>query len=414
MEEERVKAALEAERRAHLSAEALKKELDDEQLRQEELARIKRIEDERKRMEELAQLEAEELKLRLEQEVAEAEAARLAAIKEEEAARERRALDKEKRNELARERKKRELVAARMKEMEVLYERERVAKELKFEYMQKLKMEKEDNRSRKAWEYATLLEQISNSKIKAKKRQEMLEALKREEAIKAVEEKLSLKKAERLEARRRKAMEVVKQIEAEEFKLGVGDEEPSYELTGDERDPVSAILISTQRMLQDYHIVRERMAEVMKRQILVEEKTNLFIAQCESAKHDCARLNRAIQMIKCNPSALSTTLDVTKEIEDLQRNLSYKEDSYKELTGLRKGREAQLSAANRAVQKMKTTVSDYDNKVADRMEEIYRMENVALQKIKEFKEEQHDIKQNIDKIKYEMIIVQKRIKVFQT
>ena len=380
-------------------------------MRQENLARIERLEVERKRLEELARLEDEELKRRLEQEAADAEAARIAAMKEEEEARERRAIEKDKRNVLARERKKRELVAARMKEMEVLYERERVAKEQKFEYLQRLKMEKEDFRSKKAWEYAILLEQISNSKSKAKKRQEMLQQLKREEAIKIVEEKIALQKAQRLEDRRRKAMEIVKQIEAEEFKLGVDDKEPSYELTGEERDAVTAILISTQRMLQDYHIVRERMAEVMKRQILVEEKTNLFIAQCDSVKNDCARLRRAIQMIKNNPSALSTTSDVTKEIEDLEKNLAAKEDTYKEITGLRKGREAQLSASNRAVQKMKSTVADYDRKLSERMQEIYRMENAALTRIKEIKEEQFDLKVKVDKIKYDSIIIQKRIKV---
>ena len=58
---------------------------------------------------------------------------------------------------------------ARMQEMEALKERERQQKEAKLK-IERLKMEKEDNRSRKAAEYAVYLKQVQDSSVRGKKR----------------------------------------------------------------------------------------------------------------------------------------------------------------------------------------------------------------------------------------------------
>ena len=92
--------------------------------------------------------------------------------------------------------------------MEALYERERIDKELRFEYMQRIKMEKEDIRSLRAAEYVTYLELLSQNSSKARKRKEDLVRLKREEALKKVEDRLAIQRAQRLEDRRKKAFEV--------------------------------------------------------------------------------------------------------------------------------------------------------------------------------------------------------------
>ena len=92
--------------------------------------------------------------------------------------------------------------------MEALYERERIDRELRFEYMQRIKMEKEDIRSLRAAEYVTYLELLSQNSSKARKRKEDLIRLKREEALKKVEHRLALQRAQRLEDRRKKAFEV--------------------------------------------------------------------------------------------------------------------------------------------------------------------------------------------------------------
>jgi hypothetical protein len=92
--------------------------------------------------------------------------------------------------------------------MEALYERERIDRELRFEYMQRIKMEKEDIRSLRAAEYVAYLELLSQNSSKARKRKEDLIRLKREEALKKVEDRLALQRAQRLEDRRKKAFEV--------------------------------------------------------------------------------------------------------------------------------------------------------------------------------------------------------------
>ena len=120
-----------------------------------------------------------------------------------------------------------------------LYERERLLKEQKGELKEGLKMEKEDFRSRKAAEYQKYLKQVADSSVRAKRRKEQLDKAKREAAIRAVEERIAIQRAKRLEERRKKAQEVVKAIEAEEFLLNGGAAVVSYELTGEDRSTYS-------------------------------------------------------------------------------------------------------------------------------------------------------------------------------
>ena len=293
-----------------------------------------------------------------------------------------------------------------------------------------------------------------------------MEIARREEAVKKVEEALALKRAARLEERRRKAQEVllfsctyrlssshfrgiqvVKQMQAEEFILAGGMDYSEWETKHDPPTGLiplvftpclihdlnltisctctcsyanTAIVISTQRMVKDLHIIREKMVETMARQRLVEEKYNLFKAQCESVKNDTARLRRAIQMIKANPAVLQANVDPSKEIANLvsilnlspspnravsavhrphqhhychhhyshphyyhhhfslpsyqEGNLASKEETYQELRALAVSREAQLAAASSSVQKMKVMVAEINKKWTDRLNQIYKME----------------------------------------
>lgn len=115
-----------------------------------------------------------------------------------------------------------------------------------------------------------------------------------------------------------------------------GDLNYNYEISSDERDTVTAIVISTQRMVKDLMLCRERMVETLKRQGLIEEKTFLFRKQCDSVKNECSRLRRTIVLIKANPAVLGVNIDPANEIAELEKSLASKEETYQELRILAK------------------------------------------------------------------------------
>jgi hypothetical protein len=94
-------------------------------------------------------------------------------------------------------------------------------------------------------------------------------------------------------------------------------------------------MISTQKMVNDLHLTRDKMVETLKRQRLLEEKTTLFRAHCESVKNETSRLRRAVLLIKGNPAVLGANIDPQDEINQLEKNLASKEETYQELKMLR-------------------------------------------------------------------------------
>lgn len=119
--------------------------------------------------------------------------AQVAAKEAEEEAllRERQAVEKEKRLLMAKERKRREFIEARKREMSVLYERERVFFELRFEAKTRIEMERQDYRSLQMMIYEADCKAALESHENASRKRIEIAVFRKEEAKKRIEEKFA-------------------------------------------------------------------------------------------------------------------------------------------------------------------------------------------------------------------------------
>ncbi len=198
------------------------------------------------------------------------------------------------------ERKRRELKAARAAELESFYERERLAREILSEEREIRLMGKEEYRSRCAWQYATDVENALKSARLAKEKAAELARLRREDAIQRVEKKLTMERAARTAERRRRADEVIRQIQAEQLVLTGKAHPAGYEVDGDPHN-VMLVIEAGQRIMSDLFECRQKHIEAIKRQMLVQQKIEVFRKQCDGVDNDIRRLRRAIRLIEINP-----------------------------------------------------------------------------------------------------------------
>lgn len=331
--------------------------------------------------------------------------------------RERNILEKERRAKLAVERRRREAREKRRAAMEIFYERERLEKERKQEERDTIKMIKEDRRSKFAEDYRR--EQANNARSRrlAQKKAEALKAARREEAIKRVEEKMNRERAQRSEQRRQKAEEAVKAIQAEVLTL-TGEAQGGYDVVPEGRDPhgVMALIISCHRVITDLMECRQKSIESMRRQVLVEEKFNVFRKQCQSVEHEARMLRQAIRMIENNPSLVGQSggsKDAREELFELRRNLFAKEETYSELTAVSKAREAQLSAANRSVQMLKMAIRERDELMNTKISAMQELEESLSNEARALRNQREHLIEQRDKVKLRLLLVNEKVKQVQ-
>lgn len=343
-----------------------------------------------------------EMKLQEEQELAFAKEQR-------QYAKEQQAADKLRRSQIAADRKKRDLKAARDTELQYLYQREQEEAEQKAESKELQKMSKEDRRSKFAAEYYIECQIAENSAILAKERAITLAAYRKEEAIKKVEEAIARKRAERIEQRRQKAIALVKSIQDEELVLS-GEQEGGYD--AQEEDPakvVTKMIDASCRLMRDLLECRQKAIESLKRQKLVEEKTQLFYSQLNIVDSDERRLRRAIRMIEVNPSIVGEDINHEVQLAELRRSLAAKQESLVELTAISTQRQAQLDAANRSAQLLKVATQERDKLMSQRVTELYDLEMQLNKKITTLKIEKERLSVKRDRCRLQIFNHQSRV-----
>lgn len=378
-----------------------------------------------KELKELAKKEAADLAI--EREYAAHEMVRLEIIRREEEAalldqereleriendnrRERLNTEKEKRLKLADERRRREAWAAKKAEMDVLYDKEREVAEMKNEARELKAMAKEEFRCHHAEDYFKECEIAERSADLSKHKSKLLIQSRKEEAIKRVEEQMALERSRRIEERRRKAEEIVKQIDAEELILtGEQDGGYNYESSDGDKVDVIAVILATQRLLKDLMECRQQSVEALKRQMLIEQKYYMFKKQCSSLEVDLQRLRRAIRLIQINPSIVGAHGKAVNEIAELNKSLSQKEESFAELSAVTQQREAQLSASNRRVQLLKIASRERDALMSHRIKEMHELEITLTKKVRALKMDREHIVVERDKFRIKDIVSQNRI-----
>jgi chemotaxis protein histidine kinase CheA len=306
----------EQQARENAAAAEEQKRLDEERFNEKQKRRSEKRERKEARQAELKLQEDAVVELeRQEREARVAEEARLRAEKaskeaheaaeKEKAEAEKRRLkhqaEKEKRSRLAEERQRREQKAIRQAELEIFYERERLAKEQLSEERELIKMAKEDMRSRFAAEYAAALELSFRTAILAKEKAAELMRLRREEAVQRVEKKLAMERAARTQERKRRADAVVTAIKEEQLNL-VGLNHGGYDVQATNNPfDVLPLIASSQRIMMDLFECRQKHIEAMKRQIILYQKLETFRKQCGGIDNELRRLKRAIRLIEINP-----------------------------------------------------------------------------------------------------------------
>lgn len=177
--------------------------------------------------------------------------------------------------------------------------------------------------------------------------------------------------------------------------------------TGDE---VMAIISTTQTILSDLVECRQKMVEAMRRQALIEEKTLLFRDQISTIANEARKIRRALGLLKSNPFlALAANQDIDEEIKKMELQLAQKEESWQDLRSVRKGREAQLSASNKCVQKLKIVLREKSRAFRERIEYINTKEKEFAESIKKFKREREDLVILRDKQRMQELIIEQRI-----
>ena len=99
------------------------------------------------------------------------------------------------------------------------------------------------------------------------------------------------------------------------------------------------------------------------------------------------------------------------ELEDLRRQLARKEESYNEMTALTLNREAQLSAASRAVQLMKIAEHERDDIMKERFEQMHKLEVLLSKRIETLGHEKEQLTADKEKLRIRKIQAQKRLDV---
>jgi hypothetical protein len=371
---ERARLAKEAEReRAHLAREEEKR-----------LAAERLAEEERAAAEEALREEAERVALR-----------------------ERKEADKRSKAKSALDSKSRDLKQAREHQTEQLRKMEQAHKDHRNEGRENTKMGKEDQRSRFAEEYRIECQIAERSKQLAKARAEELAALRREEAIKRVEENMARQRAARIEERRVRAQELVDSIKREELTLS-GEKEGGYAMPADRSD-VQLVIEASQRIMRDLLECRQRSIEALKRQQMVQEKTELFRKQLATVENDERRLRRAIRLVELNPNIVGEEMNADSQLAELRQNLAAKQETLEELTALAMQREQQLDAANCSAQSLKVATQERDKLMQERVAELHQFETSLANEISAMKMEKEQQIIARDRLRIQVIGHQKRI-----
>jgi hypothetical protein len=329
--------------------------------------------------------------------------------------RNRNAIEKAKRNKIAEDRRRRDAITKRKNQMEDLYQRMREEAEIIAERKENIKMFKEDCRSGHADNYADYLELIDSGRPRATDRAKELSTARREEAIKRVEDNMARKRQDRLRERKIQAENVSKKMleeaailefEGEKESTGYKRDESDYDIPG-------SMIAAGHRIMKDLLYVRQQSVESLKRQLLVQEKMDLFMQQIDSIQHEIRTIRLSLRPLIFERSLLDPRSkeydELSVSVEKVNRNLAVKEETFMELAGLINSRESQLSAANRSLQIRKIASRTRDQIMRDAIDEMKALANKYQQDTKVTKHVLHVLQGNLEKLRIKIIILNVRV-----
>jgi hypothetical protein len=309
------------------------------------------------------------------------------------------------------EKRKRQIRQSRTHHMEIFYQREQEERDRQHERNETKLMTKEDQRSRHASNYLIETEINELSRQIAREKALEMKRLRKEEAIKRVEEEMARKRSERIEIRRKQAMDLVTKIEQEELILQGMKEGGGYELPPESvrLDNINEVIEASHRILKDLIECRQKYIESIKRCSLMQEKYDLFYQQLTSLENEEKRLIRAIRLIEINPSVVGNELNAQQQLSELRSSLLHKQEILAEMRGVIKERERQLYASNKSVQILKLATKERNLLMSMRLQELNRVEILLNNKVKELKMLKEQATVEKDRLRLKLITLQNRI-----
>lgn len=269
------------------------------------------------------------------------------------------------------QRMERQKKAQRAADLEFAYELMRNEARAQRERDETLVMEREDIRSKLAGDYENYCEFVEQSADNAHEVSAEMQRLRRAEAIRQVEENMAAKRAARIEERRRKAADLLHDIESESMLLS-GEQNGGYDVT-DKRN-VLTFIEATRRLLGDYLECRQKAVQSLKRHQIMSEKMAVFREHSSVMQMDTRKLRRAVRLAETNPALVGGSQSIEVELERLRTNLTHKEQSHFEFAVITKQREAQLKAATVNFQRFKLKVKELEQRLTGRLTEMHDMD----------------------------------------
>ena len=231
------------------------------------------------------------------------------------------------------------------------------------------RMELEDALSVRAEAYVRDCEMAQRNSVLAKEKLTELQRLRRAEAIRLVEEQLARERAERLEQRRRKAAELLREIENESIELS-GEKGGVYEADDNASNNVVTYIEGTRCVFGDLLECRQKALQSLRRRLLMEEKMATFKDHSAMLLEEVRKLRRALRMAESHPILVAGEHPIETQLTKMRNALVGREQSYVEFTGITKAREKQLDAAGRNYQRLKLRLKGLEDLMEQRLTEM--------------------------------------------
>lgn len=270
------------------------------------------------------------------------------------------------------------------------------------------RMEREDALSVRAEAYLRDCEMAQRSSVLAKEKTTELHRLRRAEAIRMVEEQLARERAERIEQRRRKAAELLSEIESESMEL-TGERSGGYAIGGGEDSrSVVAFIEGTRRVLGDFMECRQRALQSLRRRLLVEDKMAAFKEHSAMLLDEVRKLRRALRMAESHPALVAGEHPIETQLAKMRSALVGKEQSYVEFTGITKAREKQLDAAGRNYQRMKLKLKRLEDLMNQRLADMRAADAKLVKKIGLLRSDKEELVARKAEVEYKLKTLSQR------
>jgi hypothetical protein len=303
------------------------------------------------------------------------------------------AVERQARNQYTEERRRRQYRQAMQQELADLYSELELEEELKHEEKELQHMAKEDARSKYAAEYQAYEEFCEETVTRGAKKVANLLKWRKAAAVKRVDDNLARAKVTRIVARKKRAAVALHKMLHDELGA-VGECQEGKYTVRDNRDVVE-LINSSQRLLSDLMMCRQRYVEALKRQVDIEKKIGLFRTQLDLFRGQVQKKRRELRKAERKKKLKPELLDAQR------KGLWAEEEKFAEMAALTSAREAQLHAANSCVQTLKSRMHAWDTMMTERVEDISSRKTVLAKQLRTLRAEKDYLVAEKDKVRLE-------------